>query len=132
MHANPILNAAGEILKAGCIVINEKHEILLVINDQRDTWGLPKGHAEHGETAVEIALRETLEETGYEVEIIRPVDDLTYTNGHTAMPIRVHYFLAKPLSRRDAAEETWGWFDLATAKTMVRPNVKEFLETVLV
>ena len=132
MHANPILNASGEILKAGCIVLNDKDEILLVINDQRDAWGLPKGHAEHGETAEEIALRETLEETGYEVELIGPAGDLTYLNGRTNMPIRVHYFFARPLTWRNNAEETWAWFELEKAKSMVRPNVKEFLETDLI
>ena len=131
MHANPILNTAGEIMKAGCVVLNERGELLLVINEHRDTWGLPKGHAEIGETAEEVAIRETREETGYQVELIRPVGDMTYVNAHTDQPVRVHYYLAKTVSHHDEAEETWGWYSLEKAKTMVRSNMKEFLEAAL-
>ncbi len=41
----------------------------LVIKDPYKKWGLPKGHAEDGESPVETALREVREETG--------LDDLT-------------------------------------------------------
>lgn len=36
----------------------------LVIRDPYRKWGLPKGHAEDGETLAETALREVREETG--------------------------------------------------------------------
>ena len=36
----------------------------LLIRDPYDNWGLPKGHIEGGETAVEAAVREVREETG--------------------------------------------------------------------
>ena len=37
---------------------------MLVIRDPYRKWGLPKGHAEEGETPGETALREVSEETG--------------------------------------------------------------------
>lgn len=37
---------------------------LLLIRDPYDKWGLPKGHVEEGESALEAALREVREETG--------------------------------------------------------------------
>lgn len=37
---------------------------VLVIRDPYKKWGLPKGHAEEGETLQETALREVSEETG--------------------------------------------------------------------
>jgi 8-oxo-dGTP pyrophosphatase MutT (NUDIX family) len=39
-------------------------EHVLVIRDPYRKWGLPKGHAEDGETPQETALREVEEETG--------------------------------------------------------------------
>ena len=39
-------------------------EYMLVIRDPYRKWGLPKGHAEEGETPGETALREVSEETG--------------------------------------------------------------------
>ena len=131
MHANKVINEQGETEKAGCVVLNDKQELLLVTNAKRDVWGLPKGHAETGETPEEVATRETLEETGYEVVIIKPLGDMVYNNGKTGEPIRVHYFLAKPLERTGETEEPWQWVSLAKAKELVMPNVKDFLEKVL-
>lgn len=38
--------------------------ILCVHQTESDLWGFPKGHAEHGETPEETAVRETREEVG--------------------------------------------------------------------
>lgn len=44
---------------------------LLVRHAKGLHWGIPKGHAEPGETMIQTAVRETLEETGVRTE---PVD----------------------------------------------------------
>src|SRR5690554_2547922 len=52
---------------AGGVVFrrNKKGEIeILLIQDARDRWTIPKGHIEEGETAKETAEREIKEETG--------------------------------------------------------------------
>lgn len=52
---------------AGGIVFRRNHnnEIeLLLIQDAKDRWTIPKGHIEEGETAQETALREIGEEAG--------------------------------------------------------------------
>jgi len=52
---------------AGGIVyrVNEKREIeILLIQDSKDRWTIPKGHIEPGETAKQAAEREIKEETG--------------------------------------------------------------------
>lgn len=54
---------------AGGIVFrhNDKKEIeILLIQDAKDRWTIPKGHIEEGETAQETALREIHEEAGLE------------------------------------------------------------------
>lgn len=51
-------------LAAGGIVTHNGH-ILVLRRPGRGEVRLPKGHVEHGETAVETALRETGEESGY-------------------------------------------------------------------
>lgn len=59
-----------DIVTCGCIVINEEQtKLLLVKGVMSDCWGFPKGASEHGETLVECARRETLEETGLKVDI---------------------------------------------------------------
>lgn len=44
---------------------NEKNGLeILLIQDAKDRWTIPKGHTEEGETAVRTARREIAEETG--------------------------------------------------------------------
>lgn len=55
--------------KAGCILINMKEkQIALVL--RKGNYSFPKGHLEEKETIKECAKRETIEETGHEVEIL--------------------------------------------------------------
>ena len=52
---------------AGGIVFrrNEKQEVeILLIQDAKDRWTIPKGHIEDGESAQQTALREIGEEAG--------------------------------------------------------------------
>ena len=48
---------------AGGIVINPLRGVVLV-NQNNNSWSLPKGHVETGETTLEAAIREIKEETG--------------------------------------------------------------------
>ncbi len=47
----------------GGVVINKKGEVV-VVNQNGNSWSLPKGHVESGETELETAIREIREETG--------------------------------------------------------------------
>ncbi len=48
---------------AGGVVLNEKGEVL-VVSQWGDSWSLPKGHLDEGETARQAAEREICEESG--------------------------------------------------------------------
>jgi len=48
---------------AGGIVLNSDNKILIV-NQNYDSWSLPKGHRSRGETILEAAKREIHEESG--------------------------------------------------------------------
>lgn len=50
-------------ISAGGIVINQEGQILIV-NQNRDSWSLPKGHIDEGEDALTAARREIYEESG--------------------------------------------------------------------
>lgn len=49
--------------------------ILLMYNKKLNKWLQPGGHIEEKETPIETAKRETLEETGIQIEIVGPTFD---------------------------------------------------------
>ena len=83
---------------------------------------------ELGETAEQTAVRETLEETGYRVQIVGRLPDLTYTNQQTGEPILVAMFVAKLAGLTDvSAEEQFKWVDIEAAGDLLYPNLRSTL-----
>lgn len=82
----------------GAIVYRKFHgntEILLIKHINSGHWSFPKGHVEEGESEVETAKREIMEETSIDV-IIDPTfrETVTYSPKRDTMKVVV-YFLAK-------------------------------------
>ena len=63
------------IESAGGIVLNINNQVL-VVNQNHDSWSLPKGHVDPGETPFEAAKREIYEESG--VSELEYIKDLGY------------------------------------------------------
>jgi len=58
---------------AGGIIINKKMQVAIV-NQNKDSWSLPKGHIDPGETELETAKREIYEETGIiKLQYVKPI-----------------------------------------------------------
>lgn len=55
-----------------------KLRILVAHRPRYDDWGLPKGKSDKGETPEQTAIREVLEETGYECRIVAPMGTTRY------------------------------------------------------
>ncbi len=53
------------------VIFNEKNEILMVREEVDGNWSLPGGWADVGFTPAEIAVKETFEEAGMDVEAVR-------------------------------------------------------------
>lgn len=58
------------IVSAATIVINKQKEILLIKGPRRG-WEMPGGQVEEGESLKDAAIRETKEETGIDIEVLK-------------------------------------------------------------
>ncbi len=108
---------------AGCLVERSAPdggaEVLLLrraVEPGRGAWDLPAGYLEPGESPEEAARRETLEEAGFGVELLRLVGVYTSRSGNAVSCI----YLARPLEpnaivRPDAESDAHAWVARRTA-----------------
>ena len=64
--SNPSASAMAKTKRTRCaggVVINQ-NGLVLVVNQNGNSWSLPKGHVDNGEDALEAAKREIYEESG--------------------------------------------------------------------
>lgn len=88
-------------------VVHHQDRFLLVKerpSGHEDVYNQPAGHLEQGESLVQAAIRETLEETGWHVE---PTGLLALSRYHSPANDTTYLrtsFMARPLHRCDTAE----------------------------
>jgi 8-oxo-dGTP diphosphatase len=75
-----VIRAAGGILWRPAAGGNgpEPVEVAIIHRPRYDDWSLPKGKLNRGETDIEGAVREVIEETGYRVSVGRPLGEVEY------------------------------------------------------
>ena len=116
----------------GALIIDQsqgKHNILL-IQHKTGNWSYPKGHMEQGETEQATAIREVMEETNINVELLPGFREAIAYSPKKGVMKTVVYFLAKPKNydcRPQLSElKATGWFDFEQAESMITyPNDKE-------
>ena len=93
---------AQEDKSYGVIVTTKSkpHKILLIKHAFGGRWAFPKGHSEGSETGLEAAIRETVEETGFEIKKEQIVTDwqasesFGFVRAGFKINKTVYYFLA--------------------------------------
>lgn len=128
---------------AGGVVLNPKGKVLIV-NQNQNSWSLPKGHIDPGESALEAAVREIYEESG--VKALKLVKKLgTYErsrigkDGAGSDPTqikRLTFFLFTTeqtrLSPVDPQNPEARWVDRSeVCKYLTHPKDKEFFLGIL-
>jgi len=100
--------------------------VLAMHRTASDSWHLPKGTQELGETREQTAQREILEETGYAITLgpyLGMLESIIRRNGEI-IPKKTHYFAATPTSERpekihDAEHDTISFVDIQTLKELL-------------
>jgi 8-oxo-dGTP pyrophosphatase MutT (NUDIX family) len=107
---------AKQIIAAGGLVFNDKHELLMIF--RRGKWDLPKGKLDEGETIEACAVREVQEETGLAQVILQDFISLTYHE----------YF--DEYSKQDAIKETHWYKMYAPNEQSLTPQTEEDIEQI--
>lgn len=110
-------------------------EVVLTGRDSDRTWVFPKGTPEAGESIEETALREVGEETGLEVEIVRPIGQIDYWFAVPGQRVHkiVHFFLMRSVggdvSRHDHEYDEVRWVGADEARRLLTYDTyREMLE----
>lgn len=122
---------------APCTVslFTKNNQVLLgkrAFQPRKDTWDLPGGFIEVGETAEAGVLREAKEETGLTAKIVAYLGSSSDVYGDTLVPTLIFGYVLEPvsgeMSARDDVSELM-WFDLnATPAELAFPSIQIFLQ----
>ncbi|MNC02137.1 putative 8-oxo-dGTP diphosphatase YtkD [compost metagenome] len=112
---------------AAAVVLNENSDILL-LNGPKRGWEIPGGRVEEGESITSAVIRETKEETGIDIEIIR----FCGVFQNVKESVISHLFLARPIGgefRTSSESYEIGYFNMDEALIKVNWNsIKEQIE----
>lgn len=114
--------AAGGVVMRGS---GETAEVVLTGRASDQSWVFPKGTPDRGETIEQTALREVREETGLEVEILRPIGNVEYWFAVPGERVHklVHFFLMSAtggdVSRHDHEYDEVRWVPVGEARRLL-------------
>lgn len=129
MEPDSVSTGLGPVreVSAGGIVVGPAGVLMIKVKNlmSQVVWTFPKGHLEAGETADQAALREVLEETGWQCRLRGPFLDVHYSFKRDGRSIDkvVHWFRMDPEKRSGEWDPDevldCRWVSLMEAKSLV-------------
>ena len=119
----------------GAVII--KDEKILMVQENKGHWGLPKGHIEENETDIQTAIREVKEETGLDVTLDENRNyEINYIVDEE-IDKKVVYFIATSVKgdivRQESEINQIKWVPISEAvDTITYDNAKEMLRKIFV
>ncbi|MBQ8994743.1 MAG: NUDIX domain-containing protein [Oscillospiraceae bacterium] len=99
-----------------------------------DTWTVPGGKQEMGETMFEGAIREVQEETGLvisDLELFSASDDIAPDRHFVTLQFIAHSHEGEPKVMEPEKEDEWRWFPLNALPSNLYSPTKRFLDKYL-
>jgi 8-oxo-dGTP diphosphatase len=109
-------------------------EVAIIHRPRYDDWSIPKGKLAPGESLLEGAVREVHEETGFRVQVGRPLGEIRYlkNSGGTTREKVVHFWAMRATGGEfspGAEVDELRWLPLGEARELVtRATDREVLE----
>ncbi|PFP32602.1 phosphohydrolase [Priestia megaterium] len=103
------------------LIDKDKKKILMVLN-RNNTWSLPGGGVEKGETLKQAAIRETKEETGYDIDIggIVSLNEAFIDSNHVFFVVFKAHLIQEPSQiPKEKNILRVEWIDLKTADRLM-------------
>ena len=118
------IRAAGGVLWRPTSDNDGQVEVAVIHRPRYDDWSLPKGKLAPGESTIDGAVREVLEETGFRVRVGRPLGEVRYTksSGSSVRPKVVRYWAmeAEGGSFSPSREvDELRWLDVDSARELI-------------
>ena len=115
-------------ISAGAVVSKGDKVLLVKVCNlaQEKVWTFPKGHLEKGETALEAALREVAEETGWRCRPLTPLMTAAYRFRRKGRLVdkRVKWYWFKPLEKVGKPDAD----EILSVKWVARPKIASLLK----
>ena len=129
------------IMVSVAFCFNEKKELLLVLQKDRDYWSPPSGEVEKGETPEEAAIRETKEEIDLNIKVVRSLKPIIrWHNEYKDTVLILFHFLCEIEKGKikhmktsecdyDVIDHKWASLkDISHNKYKIAPNVLLLIE----
>ena len=129
-------NTNGDLKKAGAIILHptDSQKIALIYRWSIKDRSFPKGHMESGENPLESCLREVKEETGLDVDVIKELPEMRYSN-EFAKSIVIYMFLVKAKTedfKLEHQDDRLEWVDIKDVKDRLSyQNLKDYFDKIL-
>ena len=109
--------------KGGCFLINKgTKKMALIYRPKFNDYSFPKGHIEEGEDVKQCAIRETIEETGRDVRLLK--EDPIFVNKYVSSKgedVEVLFYLAEDIGEyqgeiKEEDREICEWYDISEVR----------------
>jgi len=120
----------------GACIFNQKGEILLLkrtdkCTNEPNTWSVPGGHVEYGETLEKTVIRECLEEIGITVTIINEIGSINHITDEFHYVSPAFFCLIttneKPINKEPDKHSEIKWFKF----DKLPKNTSEYLKEIV-